>query len=139
MRIAAKRLRYSMEIFASLYPDGLKDALSASRKTQELIGEIHDCDVWIDFMPKFIENERRKMRKFYGHTHPFYRILPGLDYFMKDRQQVRSARYTEFLKIWKEWREEEIWIKLRETILHAIPADKPPTGLDTPLNQISIK
>lgn len=125
MRIAAKRLRYTMEIFSRLYPDELKVPLQAARKTQQLIGEIHDCDVWIDFLPQFYEAEQKRMQKFYGHTRPLHRLLPGLEYFKTDRQQRRDHLYQQFLKNWHNWNQKEVWINLRETILLAIPTGEP--------------
>lgn len=126
MRIAAKRLRYTMEIFSRLYPDELKVPLQAARKTQQLIGEIHDCDVWIDFLPQFHEAEQKRMQKFYGHTRPLHRLLPGLEYFKGNRQHQRDHLYQQFLNNWRNWNQKEVWINLRETILLAIPTDEPP-------------
>ena len=46
MRIAAKRLRYTQEIFAPCFPDKEYKWLSDQVKSvQEQIGEIHDADV----------------------------------------------------------------------------------------------
>jgi CHAD domain-containing protein len=133
MRIAAKRLRYTMEIFAQLYEDKLENALQATRKTQTLIGEIHDCDVWIDFLPEFYESEQKRMQKFYGHTRPLHHLLPGLEYFKINRQQERVRLYEQFLKNWHNWNQKEIWINLRETILISIPpSDQSSPPIDQP-------
>jgi CHAD domain-containing protein len=50
MRIAAKRLRYTMEIFAPIYADpasagAFDTALKAVKQLQEWLGQIHDADV----------------------------------------------------------------------------------------------
>ena len=55
MRIAAKRLRYTMEIFGPLYDKNLTNYIAMVRDFQDLIGEMHDCDVWCEFIPKVIE------------------------------------------------------------------------------------
>src|SRR5208337_3496435 len=47
LRIAFKRLRYTMEIFSPLYKRGLIDQISLMKRFQDLLGEMHDCDVWI--------------------------------------------------------------------------------------------
>lgn len=47
MRIAAKWLRYTMELFAPAYRNDLKRPIDAVKKCQELLGEIHDSDVRI--------------------------------------------------------------------------------------------
>lgn len=125
MRIAAKRLRYTMEIFSELYADQLEKPLQAARKTQQLIGEIHDCDVWIDFLPTFYESEQKRIQKFYGHVRPLRYLLPGLEYFKANRQQERDRLYQQFLKNWRNWTQQETWINLRESILLAIPPNPP--------------
>ena len=121
MRIAAKRLRYSMEIFAPIYADSLADPLQAARKSQQILGDVHDCDVWIAFLPGFEAKERERIHKFYGHNRPLYRITPGIEFFLQNRIDIRAAAYKEFLKVWRKWREQEIWLSLRETILIAVP------------------
>jgi CHAD domain-containing protein len=45
MRIKAKWLRYTRELFAPAYADGLKKPLAAVKKLQELLGDLHDSDV----------------------------------------------------------------------------------------------
>jgi CHAD domain-containing protein len=125
MRIAAKKLRYTLEILEPLYPGGLPTALQAARKTQQLLGEIHDCDVWIEFIPNFLEKEMQRMNNFYGHARPFHFIKPGLEYFLGDRKENRIELHREFLKWWQKWRHQEIWLKLRETTLTAETAIQP--------------
>lgn len=130
MRIAAKRLRYTMEIFSSLYPDKLEKPLQAARKSQQILGEVHDCDVWIEFLPSFYESEKKRMQKFYGHTRPLHYLKPGLDYFQANRQAERDRLYKEFLENWRQWHQEELWIKLREMILVSI--SKEPLAITSP-------
>lgn len=50
MRIAAKWLRYTMELFAPAYQDVLKSQISAVKKIQELLGDLHDSDVRLDIL-----------------------------------------------------------------------------------------
>ena len=45
MRIAAKRLRYLLEMFAPCFGDYAATAAKRAKELQDLIGEIHDCDV----------------------------------------------------------------------------------------------
>jgi CHAD domain-containing protein len=135
MRIAAKRLRYTLEIFAPLYPDKLKSYLQASRETQQVLGEIHDCDVWIDTLPQFAEEERQRILKFYGNARPFNRLSPGLDFFLKNRQEERQRKYQDFLKDWRKWHASELWLELRRTTLAAIPRlpEVPPPAMPPPV------
>jgi CHAD domain-containing protein len=43
LRLASKRLRYTLELFVPCYPAGLKERLSALKKLQDLLGEINDA------------------------------------------------------------------------------------------------
>jgi CHAD domain-containing protein len=47
MRIAAKRLRYVLEIFAPCLGDEAKAARDAAKRLQSVLGELHDCDLML--------------------------------------------------------------------------------------------
>ena len=47
MRIYAKKLRYTMEAFAPLYKNKLAKEIETIKAFQDVLGEMHDCDVWI--------------------------------------------------------------------------------------------
>ncbi|GAC1386922.1 MAG: hypothetical protein NVSMB33_16480 [Ktedonobacteraceae bacterium] len=47
MRIAAKRLRYTLEIFEEVLPDACKPLLKEVEQIQEELGTLHDSDVMI--------------------------------------------------------------------------------------------
>jgi CHAD domain-containing protein len=44
MRIAAKRLRYVLELSVPAFNDPAKRGAKAARRLQEVLGEVHDCD-----------------------------------------------------------------------------------------------
>jgi len=50
MRIAAKRLRYMFEFFAPCFPASFSQQLKCFKQLQDYLGEIHDCDVWVDYL-----------------------------------------------------------------------------------------
>lgn len=47
LRIAAKRLRYVLEITGSCFGEEAASARRAARELQQVLGEIHDCDVML--------------------------------------------------------------------------------------------
>ncbi len=47
MRIAAKRLRYVLEIFASCLGEEADEARRAAKHLQAVLGDIHDCDLML--------------------------------------------------------------------------------------------
>ena len=58
LRIAAKRLRYVLEVARPVMGDAVKQREAAARSVQEVLGEIHDCDV---LLPR-IRAHRRALR-----------------------------------------------------------------------------
>jgi CHAD domain-containing protein len=124
MRIAAKKLRYSMEIFSLLYADHLELAIKSTRQAQQILGEIHDCDVWIYYLPEFIEKEKIRIQRYLGHTRSIKMLLPGIHFFQKNRQEERSKQFCKFQQMWQKWQQEELWSSLREKLFKMLPPSK---------------
>lgn len=116
MRIAAKWLRYTLETFAPLYEGELKPFLQNIRKAQEMLGNIHDCDVWMQFLPEFLEKEREFTLAYLGHDRGFKRIATGINYFFQDRQAARLREYEDFTNRWQKWWQADLWSDLRKSI-----------------------
>ena len=116
MRIAAKQLRYTLEIFSPLYPDELKSSYQSVKSAQEMLGDIHDCDVWSVLIPKFLEKERQRVVKFYGHAGFYKSLLAGIECFQQDRLAFRTETYQKFLGIWEKWKNDGQWNLLNESI-----------------------
>ena len=64
MRIAAKRLRYVLELAAPALGDGARDRAKQARELQDVLGEIHDCDVMLPLLDGHEAlTERFKLRR----------------------------------------------------------------------------
>ena len=116
MRIAAKRLRYTMETFAALYPNELKKWLKVVRDTQETLGTIHDCDVWTAFIPVFLGEERERVLLFYGQPRPYARIVPGVNAYADLRRREREELHVHFAQDWSAWMAKDLWGGLRRAL-----------------------
>jgi CHAD domain-containing protein len=127
MRIAAKQLRYTLEIFTSLYPGGLKQYLQIMKQVQDLLGTIHDNDIWGQLLPQFIEEESARIRGFYGSDRSIRRLLPGLESFLAQTHSIRGQKYLDFNESWKRWKKEEVWLSLKQTIQTSFLEANPPT------------
>lgn len=123
MRIASKHLRYSLEIFAPLYPDQLEKILEIMRIVQTGLGEIRDCDVWLAYLPQFMEKEKKRVLAYFGNPRPFQRLVQGVELVLNDRKREREMLYTEFLDKWKAWRMGETWSNLRQAIFNPVLAN----------------
>jgi CHAD domain-containing protein len=116
MRIAGKHLRYTMEIFAPIYEGSLDPFVILMKNLQTILGEIHDNDVWINWLPKFIEKEQQRVEDYFGSTGPLVRLLPGLNHLIEDRQQAREKAYQTFLLTWDSIAVENAWQALKTVI-----------------------
>ena len=58
MRIAAKRLRYVLELTEPVFGEPAKEGAKAARRLQDLLGEIHDCDEMLPLVARHVERLR---------------------------------------------------------------------------------
>ncbi len=116
MRISAKRLRYTLEAFDALYLGQTKLSINTMRELQDLLGTIHDMDVWAEFIPAFIEEERIRISTYFGHERPLKRLLPGLETFLDSRLVKRDETYQKFLVFWEQTKSDGVWNKLQKLI-----------------------
>lgn len=131
MRIAAKRLRYTLEIFAPIYPGEFKLWLRILRDIQDQIGEIHDCDVWIDFLPFFLDAEKAFTQEYYGHSRSHRRIIPGVMIYHQNRLSTRTRLYQQFIQSWDSIMRKKSWLRLSNHLAKYYPVE-PTTIVEIP-------
>jgi CHAD domain-containing protein len=116
MRIAAKRLRYILEVGAPCFGPYAAGAIGRLKELQDVLGEIHDCD---EFAPRVEEHATRlraedtaALRRSAGARSKDldpavareapnrlrYRGLASLDAYLRARREVL---YSRFLREWK--------------------------------------
>jgi CHAD domain-containing protein len=127
MRIAAKHLRYAMEIFDPLYSKDFGGTIRTVRQVQTRLGEIHDCDVWIAWLPVFLEQERQRTVEYYGTPGTMSRLVPGIEHLRAERQARRQEYHQEFLRFWQGLREQDTWGSLYQMV-----APTPQAGAEQP-------
>lgn len=114
MRIAAKRVRYTMEIFSDLYENKLSEYIRAVKKIQKYLGEMHDCVVWLGYLPKFIKTERKHTVRYKNAEPRLKSIIQGVHLFEVDRKQTRLTRYRDFYKHWQKITTDNLFGKLQK-------------------------
>ncbi|MEI7832306.1 MAG: CHAD domain-containing protein [bacterium] len=112
MRIAAKHLRYSLQIYGPIYDGELKEFFTVVRKLQDILGEIHDCDVWAGWLPIFAEEELQRVRQYYGHTRTFAPLRPGLTWLAENRAASRNKHHAKLNEYWQEIEEQQLWSRM---------------------------
>jgi CHAD domain-containing protein len=99
MRIRAKWLRYTLEAFSPIYVENFSAEIKLVKRFQDVLGEMHDCDVWIECIPKFInelETEAATEQKVKG-VMVKEESLSDLLKFVKLR---RKKYYKDFVALW---------------------------------------
>ena len=81
-----------MEIFAPMYKNKLTKEIDNIKKYQDILGEMHDCDVWIDYLPKFIEETKPTITNTKNEA-DFEKALLDFQTFIKDE---RHKHYSQF-------------------------------------------
>ena len=133
MRIAAKKLRYTMEFYAPVYRYGLEKPLFRIKKVQEMLGTIHDCDVWIDTVSRILVNERAEPH-LPGSSGPMNpQVFADLKYFLGDRENERKVLFSRLLRYWKNLERTRIWDELRDALRTEIK--KPFRSVPGPLQE----
>lgn len=116
MRIAAKHLRYAMEVFRDLGAGRLDPAIDAAREVQSQLGQMHDCDVWVEFLPAFLDRERRRTIKYLGDDSLMPSLSIGIQHLRRDRQRRRVALHAKFVKQWARMKGQRTWKDLQAAL-----------------------
>ena len=107
MRIAAKGLRYAIELFSDCWNPGLMGFAGETANLQIALGNLHDCDVWIARFEKEIYQTRKRKERDEGETFVWL-----FTYFT----QARSKHFQEAFSIWNKWESEGFIRRLREVL-----------------------
>ena len=114
MRIAAKRLRYVLEMTAPALGPAAARAAKSAKKLQDVLGEIHDCDEFVPRVERHMARLRAEdaaaLRRTAGTrkdldpavareapNRRLYRGLEALDAYLRAR---RDVLYAHFLREW---------------------------------------
>ena len=112
MRIAAKRLRYTVEIAKPVYGPALDEILAAVKRVQTLLGDVHDCDVWLEHLDAYAAAQRRQTIAFFGRAARFARLEAGINYLRQERRCHRQQVFQELVDYWQQLRGQGFWDNL---------------------------
>ncbi|SRR6266542_769307 len=113
MRIAAKRLRYALELFDQCGEESLSFFARKAAGLQGSLGELHDCDVWIESFGNDLSHTKRSPETD-GVKQASQRAasLWLLSYFLK----LRTKNLRKALLQWDEWQTKGYSLQLRQLI-----------------------
>jgi ferritin len=148
MRIAAKRLRYTMELFQEIYalnPDfaaRFSAALETVKTLQDHLGFLHDADVLV---PQLTAHLTHLLEDSFGTDHRDEPVVGvhfvdfdagiGLLTLCRETRAERDAAYAKFLTDWVQWQNQELFsqlIALLEEAAHAALSPEPPVAPEAP-------
>jgi CHAD domain-containing protein len=107
MRIAAKHLRYALELFEKCWGEPVAFFAGKVAGFQSSLGALHDCDVWIEDFGKAAASDV---------------MVPGFDHratsfwLMSHFVKLRSKHLSKALTQWNEWEAEGFSNRLRASI-----------------------
>ena len=107
MRIAAKRLRYAVELFQSCWGRSIGTYAKRAARVQTALGDLHDCDVWIESFGEEIDKARKQKQE--AQVAAFVWLL---GHFVKLRTKHLRRAFAE----WSKWEAQDLSGKLRESL-----------------------
>jgi CHAD domain-containing protein len=101
LRIAAKRLRYAVELFAACWrEDTLARFAKEVAKMQTSLGELHDCDVWVEEIGDALRQSGRDG----AGGDAAAEQKRGAAYWLLDHfTKERTGHFRDALARWREW------------------------------------
>jgi CHAD domain-containing protein len=120
MRIAAKHLRYALELFRVCFGPDIDERIDDVKEIQEQIGQIHDCDVMIELLHRHLSVIAQRMHEELAalaggpppHDERMARVdaamhrqvtddpRPGILSLLGQKVDERHRRYSAFIRWW---------------------------------------
>ncbi len=130
MRIAAKRLRYVLEVTGSLFGPYAAEASKRTKALQDLLGEIHDCDVLVPRLEALVQELRdedvahvvtqagrkKQLDPALAASAPHAASYRGLEVFVVHLRARREQLFARFLSFWTELEREGFRARLEYAI-----------------------
>ncbi len=128
MRIAAKRLRYALELFAQCLGDRLKEFAHEIAAMQSSLGELHDSDVWIEYVGEYLSHAHRREEN--------SALRDAALWLLNHFALKRSKHYSDALERWIEWERSGFNARLTEALYSTEaaalePSDETPVAAET--------
>ena len=131
MRIAAKRLRYALEVTEPCFGPTAIEALEEAKSLQEVLGEIHDCDVMLPRVKAHVAglaaHDAMSARLPYDGASdlppeavrdaPNRHRYPGLRSLSTYLRARRAVLYESFLEHWARLERERLRERLEEDLV----------------------
>ncbi|HUT26702.1 MAG TPA: YfcE family phosphodiesterase [Methanomassiliicoccales archaeon] len=102
LRIAGKRLRYALEAFRGAYSDGLTEEIRTLKGLQDVVGDLHDCDIWLQRLPEMRERMPEAEK--------------ALDRLQSDRELRRRKLHGKLMESWNVLLQERFFYRVLDKL-----------------------
>jgi CHAD domain-containing protein len=116
-RISAKHLRYALELFAPCWDNQSEPFAVEIAEMQSSLGEIHDCDIWIENLSKRLLQNKLSLSEDQART-----------WLLGEYVKTRTKNYRDALKLWNKWKAEGFIEKLKTLISQPVLKAKAQTN-----------
>ncbi len=106
MRIAAKRLRYALELFEPCWGPGISAFARKVAALQTSLGELHDSDIWIETFGEHLDGAEKQSKDRSAAA------LWLLSHFVR----LHSKHLRNSLEKWRDWEANESGSRLRDCL-----------------------
>ncbi|HEY3103687.1 MAG TPA: CHAD domain-containing protein [Pyrinomonadaceae bacterium] len=120
LRILAKRLRYSIELFSDCWGEEFAAMAKEVAHMQTSLGELHDCDVWINDLGVRLKRTARKTTVDSSEL----KLRAGSAWLLKHFVAKRAEHYAAALERWEQWQADGFLEKLGLMLDSGLPQTK---------------
>lgn len=103
MRIASKRLRYAMELFVACQGAELSNHAEQIAELQKSLGELHDCDVWLEGFGRMLRDLRKREEAGAPLTETDEQKRYAAVWLMRHFAKARMKHFGNALSRWHGW------------------------------------
>ena len=122
LRIAAKRLRYAIELLAPCFDRSITTHAKRAARLQTTLGELHDCDSWIISIGRGISAARKEKAE---------DQLAASVWLLNHFTRLRTKHLHHAFNRWREWEAHHVSEKLRAAVAPTRPAPQDTTAEET--------
>ena len=125
MRIAAKRVRYILEVAEPVFGEPAKRGVKTMKQLQDILGDIHDCDELLPLVEGHVEKLRAEDTAAAAARDPLpnRRKYRGLEALRAHTVAERERLYAKFARRWAKLEREAFRARLEVELARAqVPA-----------------
>jgi CHAD domain-containing protein len=106
LRIAAKRLRYALELFEPCWGPGISTFAKKVASLQSSLGELHDFDIWIETLGEHLSGVERQSKD----------RAAGALWLLSHCVRLHAKHLRDSLGKWRDWEVNDLGLRLRDCL-----------------------